>query len=75
MNDRVMFTNTVNYRCVASQLRKDGYTAVPDIDELLASARKAGPDLGRWVQAQLDRNAGDFHGALAFHLTDVGDGT
>ncbi len=73
MNDRVMFTNTVNYICVASQLRKDGHTTVPDADELINSARKVNSDLARWVEAELKRNSGNFCGTLAFHLTDVGE--
>lgn len=74
MNGSMEMADTANYRSVASRLRKDGYTTIPEREELLASVRKVGSsDLTRWTESRLARCEGDFHGKLAFHLTDVGE--
>ncbi len=74
MGKQDSFTELVNYRKLASQLRTDGHTTVPERDELLKSAKTAGGvQLVEWVMDHLERDEGNFHGILAFHFQEVGE--
>lgn len=65
------FTETVNFRKLASQLRRDGHAAVPSNEIIRAAARLHG--LQDWADHCLKTNEANFFSLIAFHMMDVGD--
>lgn len=65
-------TDVVNLRMLASKLRKQGSTLVPEEEKLLCIAQKLG--IKEWTQKMIKQNSGDFIAMLAFHMMDCGDG-
>ena len=74
MGEETMFTDALNFKLLATELRRSGYTLVPDRATLIESAKKAGKvAMVQWVLDLLERNEGDFMGRMAFNLAEVGD--
>lgn len=71
MGEDQMFTEAVNHRRLASQLKKSGYAFVPERERLIAEAQAVGDKLAAWATEQLDRSEEDFGQALEFYLSDT----
>jgi hypothetical protein len=65
------FTDTVNFRCLASELRKQNHTAVPEREALMRLGLQLG--IRSWVERKLEECEAGFTAMLAFHMMDVGD--
>lgn len=64
------FTDTVNYRKIVSNLKRKGYTKVPNLDEIESVATKLDGTLAQWVAEELRRCPDDFREALEYHMAD-----
>lgn len=71
MGEDQMFTEAVNYRRLASQLRKSGRTCVPEREQLIAEAQAISDQLTAWATEQLNRSEEDFGQALEYYLGDT----
>lgn len=65
------FTDTVNYRMIVSQLKRDGHTKVPDLDVVQRIAIELDGKLAPWVAEEMERNLDDFREALEYYMANA----
>ncbi len=68
MSGKEPFTATMNFRMLASALRKAGHTKSPNAGQIRTAAKSLGNEFVKWYEAESGKDT--FDDTVAFHLQD-----